>query len=70
MQTTSFSTKDGLSFFITPTNHGTFFSVYSRATHTTLNLNNADARVLAERIINALDNHALESNKKEEETSA
>lgn len=69
MQTTNFSTKDGLSFFITPTDNGTFFSVYSRATHTTLNLSNADARVLAERIINALDNHALQAEKAEEATS-
>lgn len=63
MQTTNFNTQDGLSFFITPTDNGTFFSVYSRATHTTLNLSNADARAMAERIINALDNHALEAAK-------
>lgn len=69
MQTTSFITKDGLSIFITPASVGVFFSVYSRATHTTFNIGHDDARQMAERIINALDNHALETAKAEEASS-
>lgn len=63
MQTNNIRTKDGLSIFITVHKNGTVISVYSNATYTSFNMSNVDARAVAERIINSLDNFELTTTK-------
>ena len=59
MHTNSIRTKNGFSIFVTVTDHGSVLSFYSDGMHSTLTIDNVDARALAERIINAVDNHQL-----------
>jgi hypothetical protein len=66
MHTNSIRTKNGFSIFVTVTDRGSVLSFYSDGMHSSITFDNVDARALAERIINAVDNHQLTTIKEQD----
>jgi hypothetical protein len=65
MNSSSFNPKNGPTVYITTTERTAVLSFYMDRGSASFHFSTADARALAERIINTLDNEALDQTKKE-----
>lgn len=67
MNSSNFRPKNGPSIFITASDKTTALAFYMGGAYVSFHFSPEDARTLAERIINVLDNEVLDQTKKEQD---